>query len=398
MPSQIRRRNVGGTAERTQGNEYREKSKVVLSKKVIRNLDLFPKVESDLTVRTESGGFVTIIGYFVTVILIFAEWLSWRAGNHELIEHLVVDRSLGKKMRVDMNITFPALHCDDLHIDLMDIAGDAQVNAEDNMIKRRLHLDGTFLDVEEIQADTNKHHEADEKLKEARIKIKGENYCGSCYGAQLDKTSCCNTCNDVKSAYKLKGWAFEQVQKIAEQCIFEGKTEPKRMSKGEGCQIAGHMSFKRVNGNFHIAMGEGVERDGQHIHTFIPEDTVNFNASHIIHELRFGPVYESQQTVKKNSYFQIANTLDGVKKIVTEEDGTTGLFQYYMKIVPTTYKGLDLIKSFGVDIEDDLHDNLEPQLETNRYFSTERFTPLMLDVDDEHWELGKKDSWEPRRG
>ncbi len=30
-----------------------------------------------------------------------------------------------------------------------------------------------------------------------------------------------------------------------------------------------------------------------------------------------------------------------------------------------------------------------PQLETNRYFTTERFNPLMLEIDDENWILGE---------
>ena len=39
--------------------------------------------------------------------------------------HIRRMHSLNKKMRVDMNITFPALHCDDLHLDAMDVAGDS---------------------------------------------------------------------------------------------------------------------------------------------------------------------------------------------------------------------------------------------------------------------------------
>ena len=35
------------------------------------------------------------------------------------------------------------------------------------------------------------------------------------------------------------------------------------MSFGEGCNLSGHFIVNRVAGNFHIAMGEGVERDGK---------------------------------------------------------------------------------------------------------------------------------------
>ena len=57
-----------------------------------------------------------------------------------------------------------------------------------------------------------------------------------------------------------------------------------------------------------------MERDGNHIHTFQPDDSMNFNASHIIHELRFGPTYGIGQPVDLQG-------LNGVRKIVTEEDG-----------------------------------------------------------------------------
>lgn len=69
--------------------------------------------------------------------------------------------SLNKKMRVDMNITFPALHCDDLHLDAMDVAGDSQLNIVDTLVKKRLHLDGTLLSDEEIRVEANKNAKKD---------------------------------------------------------------------------------------------------------------------------------------------------------------------------------------------------------------------------------------------
>ena len=63
------------------------------------------------------------------------------------------------------------------------------------------------------------------------------------------------------------------------------------------------------------------------------------------------------------------------------------MFQYFIKIVPTTYKGKDVVRTIDPDFK---NENLEeePLLETNRYFTTERFSPLMKDIDDEHYLLG----------
>uniref|UniRef100_A0A7S1UWY6 Endoplasmic reticulum vesicle transporter C-terminal domain-containing protein n=1 Tax=Grammatophora oceanica TaxID=210454 RepID=A0A7S1UWY6_9STRA len=129
-------------------------------------------------------------------------------------------------------------------------------------------------------------------------------------------------------------------------------------------------------------MGEGVERDGRHIHVFVPEDTPNFNASHIIHELTFGPTDDIP--------------MKDVTKIVAAEHGTSGLFQYFIKVVPTTYKGKDVIPAsvkrdgkeaylpalFVEEEEAELDENV---VETNRYFYTERFRPLMTEyLEDDH--------------
>lgn len=131
------------------------------------------------------------------------------------------------------------------------------------------------------------------------------------------------------------------------------------MKRGEGCNLSGSMTLNRVAGNFHIAMGEGIERDGRHIHTFVPEDTPNFNASHVIHHLSFG---------SPDNAALAESALEGVTKIVTKEHGTTGLFQYFIKVVPTTLVGKGRANS---------------KVETNRYFFTERFRPLMQEYVDE---------------
>ena len=44
-----------------------------------------------------------------------------------------------------------------------------------------------------------------------------------------------------------------------------------------------------------------------------------------------------------------------------------------------------MLDSLSIEYDDN---EIEQKKETNRYFSTERFRPLMVEVDDEHWELG----------
>ena len=91
--------------------------------------------------------------------------------------------------------------------------------------------------------------------------------------------------------------------------------------------IYGSMKVNKVAGNFHIAHGESIVRDGKHIHQFNPQTAPSYNISHTIHSISFGDEYVGMQS----------NPLDKVTKIIPH-DGYTGLFQYFLRIiVPTTY-------------------------------------------------------------
>ena len=341
---------------------------------VVQKMDfMFPKVHADFTVQTDRGGAASLIAYVLVAVLLIAETATWVGQNKATSEHISIDTSLGKRMRVNINITFPALACEDLHVDAMDVAGDSQINVEDTLVKRKLHLDGRPLSQEEIKVETNAHRQHQEAKERLLKGDQPDDYCGPCYGAQAEGQDCCNTCDDVIDAYNKKKWRADALFLTAEQCIREGrdKKEPKLMTKGQGCQLSGYMTVNRVAGNFHIAMGEGIERNGRHIHTFVPEDSPNFNASHTIHELSFGP----------DGHQNNGSPLNSVTKVVKEEHGTTGLFQYFIKVVPTNYIGMD-----GVLSSDESTGSSEGVFETNRYFYTERFRPLMGEevLDDGH--------------
>lgn len=85
--------------------------------------------------------------------------------------------------------------------------------------------------------------------------------CGSCYGAENSLMKCCNTCDQVREAYRLKGWALTNPEGI-EQC----KAEVGELKKifDEGCQIYGFMEVNRVSGSFHIAPGKSFSLN--HVH------------------------------------------------------------------------------------------------------------------------------------
>jgi hypothetical protein len=92
-----------------------------------------------------------------------------------------------------------------------------------------------------------------------------------------------------------------------------------------------------VAGNFHIAHGESIVRDGKHIHQFNPMTAPLYNISHTINSLSFGEEYQGMPR----------NPLDSVVRIVKKETNT-GLFQYFIRIIPTIYRYFYLTWSHNV--------------------------------------------------
>lgn len=285
----------------------------------------------------------------VIVILILGEIGSYCTLVTK--ENMIVDTTLGTHLRVNINVTFHALTCADAHLDAMDVAGDNQLNIEHDMIKQRLTSDGKLIGIpgiEIIGIDTNKMNEHD-NVKLAK-EILHPDYCGSCYGAETETRKCCNACQDIKEAYKEKGWGYGEVIRNAEQCLHDSDNPFAFVGKDEGCNIYGSMIVNKVAGNFHIADGESFVHDGKHIHTFNPEAVNNYNNSHTIHSLSFGEPYPSMPM----------NSLDKTTRIITHEVGT-GLFQYFIKVVPTIYTS-----------------ESNKKIMTNQYTYTEKFRPISL--------------------
>lgn len=56
---------------------------------------------------------------------------------------------------------------------------------------------------------------------------------------------CCNTCEDVREAYRRRGWAFKNPDTI-EQCRREGFSQKMQEQKNEGCQVYGFLEVNKV--------------------------------------------------------------------------------------------------------------------------------------------------------
>lgn len=286
----------------------------------IRRFDAYPKTLDDFRVKTYAGAIVTILSGILMAFLFISELNDFLTP--EVREDIFVDISRGSKLRINVDIVFHKIPCALLSIDAMDISGVHQINVEHSMFKRRLDLEGNPI----------KEPEKEIKLGEPATEItesekpENESKCGSCYGAETPELRCCNTCEEIREGYRRKGWAFLD-PKNYEQCIKEGWTETLKEQQNEGCHVFGYIDVNRVAGNFHIAPGRSFQQHHVHVHDLQPFSSSEFNLTHTINHVTFG-----EHTPEKEGPLNNLN--------VVAEMGAM-MFQYFAKIVPTTYEDLD---------------------------------------------------------
>ncbi len=123
--------------------------------------------------------------------------------------------------------------------------------------------------------------------------------CGSCYGASPDPNACCNSCDDIRSAYRQRKWGFPGENNF-EQCRREQQRRAQRREEGEGCNVYGTMEVARVTGSFHLAPASRAKGSQRLLGQLLippklaPEEVGHFNVTHQIKRLSFGTDFPGQ--------------------------------------------------------------------------------------------------------
>ncbi|RPA77317.1 DUF1692-domain-containing protein [Ascobolus immersus RN42] len=299
----------------------------------LTRFDAFTKTVEDARIRTTSGGIVTITSVLLILLLIFNEWRDFR--RIIIRPELVVDKSRAQKLEIHLNMTFPHMPCELLTLDVMDVSGDLQPGVEHGIHKTRLDPVGNPIETKL----SNLH------AKDLEASHLAKDYCGSCYGVppppNAQKNGCCQTCDEVREAYAIHGWAFGRGEKV-EQCEREHYAEKLDAQRHEGCNIAGGLHVNKVVGNFHIAPGKSLTDMNMHMHDLnqynLPDAKHDF--THIIHQLSFGPKLPDVISAttsgvrRKEDYLPSHNPLDNLHQSTTDK---TMNFMYFIKIVSTSY-------------------------------------------------------------
>ena len=321
----------------------------------LKRYDLYIKPHQDFQIKTAHGGLVTLLAIVLTVSLFLAELTIYLTP--EVISDMRVDTSRKSDLPINLDITFPKAPCDALSFSYIDVAGRSQLNLEHSMMKQALDRSGAPINEESQriiidQAAQGAQVNATVPVKEDsdRNEDQPDTECGSCYGAETMKQPCCNTCQEVENAYRLKGWRLTEKDKIS-QCIKEnpdllnswGARVKKAIKDGEGCRLHGEITVNRVAGSLYIAPGgTTLQEHGTMVHKYpgmegqgIYDFIYSVDHTHEITEFRFGEHQLDNQE----------DPLSGVK--CPKESATTEKTPYsskkhiyFLKIVPSTYHSL----------------------------------------------------------
>jgi len=286
----------------------------------IRSLDAYTKPLDDFKVKTLTGGAVTLLSAAAILVLFISE--TWVFLSPNLSEELFVDSTAGdERLDIHFDVFFPRLPCPFISIDVMDVSGEAQNDINTDVYKLRLDKHGLNLTGETpIKQEVNAGNKTEVAKPTEGVK------CGSCYGADRRQHDCCNTCDDVKEAYRLRGWQMTDIDKV-EQCKSDLWLKTMKDHEGEGCRLYGKVQVAKVAGNFHIAPGHTLKEQHSHYHDLHSMPPQRFDTSHTVHHLSFGQPFPGK-----------TYPLDG--KTFTAHQGGV-MFQYYVKVVPTIYVYMD---------------------------------------------------------
>ncbi len=193
---------------------------------------------------------------------------------------MIVDLNRGgSKLTINLDIELLNLPCDIISIDLQDVMGAHSVNLEGNVTRYRLDKNGKIINSQPYEIKNGTPHD--------------------------------NHMHYPQPDYELI---------------------KKQVANKEGCQLKGFFKVNKVPGNFHISS----HAFGPTISRLAGDGLLLVDLNHKINHLSFGNLEELKEikrTFKEGVLNPIVGTVENKRK-------EKMIYEYYIKIVPTTYKEL----------------------------------------------------------
>ncbi|KAF8056116.1 ergic3 [Scenedesmus sp. PABB004] len=251
----------------------------------LSHLSAYKRAEAHLTQRTTHGAIVTILGVLLGLTLATHEvaWYVTGKGSSKMM----VDLARRHDLDIRLDITFPAVPCAGLSIDIMDASGSA---ANDANNAKDVHLHKIRLDAQgrRIGGKDGEYHtpQSQRAVRDASGTV-----------MQIDLSAAMTQMGDMGA----------------------------EINAHEGCRVKGDVRVRRVAGRLHFAVHQ------QSFIDVLPQMLTGHvlpkltNLSHVITKVAFGPEFPGQ-----------VNPLDGFVRLAAPGEAPAA-YKYFLKVVPTVY-------------------------------------------------------------
>lgn len=151
----------------------------MVSTNKIKSVDFYRKIPRDLTEASLSGAGLSMVAAFSIIFLFGMELNSFLTVSTST--SVIVDRSPdGEFLRIDFNISFPALSCEFASVDMSDVLGTNRLNITKTVrkysIDRNLKSTGSEFQSGPVSKDIKHDDEVDEEYGEGSVSLSAHNF------------------------------------------------------------------------------------------------------------------------------------------------------------------------------------------------------------------------------
>eukprot|EP00931_Biecheleriopsis_adriatica_P099721 TRINITY_DN7441_c0_g1_i1.p1 TRINITY_DN7441_c0_g1~~TRINITY_DN7441_c0_g1_i1.p1 ORF type:complete len:421 (-),score=71.04 TRINITY_DN7441_c0_g1_i1:95-1357(-) len=331
----------------------------------MKSFDAFARPVQEFQVKTAVGGYISI-GSICLVLTLFLSELRYFLTPETKDEMLIDQNQDQKYFNMSFDITFTAVPCAVLDVNLLDPKKANVLHATHEIFKTRLSKSGRVLGKRIRTSPLNlamtprELHDAGfhSPLPPAQTNHSSTSVrCPSCFQSHINEDDCCPSCEDVRKEFRSRGWD-DHPDYVFGQCFEEAyRDDPPELS--EGCRLQASLHVRKVPGTIHVGVGRHFRDDfmaelrkenlPKPPTPTMPDDELtgmlgmlypgllvtSIDFAHFIQDLSFGPDFDG-----------LINVLRGRKK-ANHSQGLSEHFQYDVHIIPTRFQedGYDEVSS-----------------------------------------------------